>query len=126
MSFHEWVNNWWTISYENLKTLCGPELEAVEELVSDDEWRRLAVDDLEPGDKPFMAAVDRLESAFREATGGLELIFLPYNADMDGTCGRDVSPYCEIIFGVNGVTALTPAGVANEHLLRESSWTDAG
>ena len=126
MGMREWCLHWWTISYENLKTLCGPELEAVEACVTDDEWYRLAAEDLVPDDKPFMAAAEALQRRFSEATGGLELAFLTYDAGMDGTRGREVEPYCDIIFGVSGVTTLTPAGQAHQHLLRESTWTDAG
>jgi hypothetical protein len=133
MGMTEWTLHWWTISYANLRSICGPEVEAVEshpDFEGDEEpsgWYRIASDDLHPECSPsFPEVILRLQDRFREVTGGLDLTFLQYDREMDGTRGRDVEPHEDVVFGVTGVVALTPAGVANQHLIQESSWTDAG
>jgi len=126
MGMREWCNHWWTISSENLRSICGPELAAAERHVFDDEWYRYAGEDMTPDDKPFMDAVAALEKRFHEVTGGLELVLLQYDEEMDGTRGAEVDPYEGVIFGVTGVTSFTPAGSRTKHLLRESTWSDAG
>lgn len=126
MGMREWCHHWWTISHENLKSICGAELDAVERCkdFDEDSWYRIASDDCDSSE--LTQAVRILHEKFRAVTGGLELVLLTYDADMDGTRGAEVDPYDGIIFGVGEVVALTPAGVANQHLLRESTWSDAG
>lgn len=127
MGMTEWALHWWTISYDNLVSLCEVDVRWVEshpEFEPDSTWYRIASDDIES--HSLVAAVGMLQAAFKRATNGLELEFLTYDEDMDGTRGRRVEPWEGCIFGVRGVTQLTPAGAAMEHLLCESTWTDCG
>lgn len=130
MGYTVWCSNHWTISYENLLSLCPVELPVVCHLAEDaadgDGWTRIAQDDFTTADEPLRKAFTSLQERFAAVTGGLTLICVMYDEDMDATNGVDVDPYSGIVFVVGGVVALTPAGVANEHLLRESSWIGAG
>lgn len=133
MGFRQWCIAHWTISYENLKYLCGPEVEAIESDEAFDRpdsfgdtvgWYGLASD--EPVDAGLQSKLAQLQAKFMSVTGGLELMLVQYDEDMDGTRGQDVEPHEGVVFCVNNVVALTPAGAANVNLLSESSWIDAG
>lgn len=117
----------WTINYDALKELCGPEVAAVEAAVTERDdycgWYRLAADD---ADDALAFAGAALQKRFREATGGLSLEFLTYDPDMDGTYGREVDEWEGVIFQVNGVMEFTLAGLAMRDRLRHSTWIEAG
>jgi hypothetical protein len=127
MGTRAWTMHWWTISYDNLVSLCDEAVRRVEshaDFMPDETWYRIASDDCES--RGLMAEVRRLQHAFASATNGLELEFLAYDEDMDITRGRLVDPWEGCIFGVRGVTDFTPAGKALEPLLVESGWVDGG
>lgn len=130
MGYTVWCSSHWTISYENLHSLCPMELTGVCHLAEDKGdgygWVRIAQDDFSTADEPLRKAFVALQDRFTEVTGGLSLLCVQYDDDMDATRGRDVEPYGMVVFVVQGVVAMTPAGAANEHLLRESSWINAG
>ena len=126
-----WCCSHWTISYDNLLKLCTAELPVVCHLAEDkcdgNGWRRIATDELmAEEDRLLLNAFELLQRRFTEVTGGLTLNCLRYEADMDATGGREVSPYEEIVFIVGGVVDFTQAGKINQRLLCESSWIDAG
>jgi hypothetical protein len=128
MGYSVWCCRWWTITYDQLKELCEPEMAAVERhIFLGDEWLRLAAEDLTPDDKPFISAVAALEKRFTEATGGLTLVFLPYDADMDDcrAAARD-REWEGILFGVDGVEDFTPAGSRFKDMLVDTKWIEAG
>jgi hypothetical protein len=127
MGMNVWCCRWWTITYDQLKELCEPEVAEVEKHSYGDEWKRLAVEDLTHDDTSFIRAVAALEQKFTAATGGLELVFLPYEADMDqcDAAARD-REYEGILLGVDGVEDFTPAGGRFKDVLVDTKWIEAG
>lgn len=128
-----WACECWSITYDDLKELCGPQVDAVESAITRSEaddslggcgWYQIGSDDC--WDDAVSRAASALQAAFREATGGLTLDFLAYDADMDCTHGRDVYEWEGVIFQVNGVETFTPAGLAMQARLRKAMWIDAG
>ena len=126
MGMNVWCCRWWTITYDKLKELCEPEVAEVERHIWGDEWQRLAGEDLTPDDKPFIRAVAALEKRFTAATGGLELVFLLYDEEMDQCGGAGEREHERILFGVEGVEDFTPAGGRFKDVLVDTQWTEAG
>lgn len=127
MGTRAWTLQWWTITYDNLVSLCETDvrwLESHPDFEPDETWYRIASDDCESHEMANAALA--LQRAFKSATNGLELEFIAYDEDMDITHGREVNAWEGCIFGVRGVTDFTPAGKALEHLLTESGWVNAG
>ena len=77
----------WSISYENLATICPKEIEAIDEVMDEfGDWVDLCVG-LERNDSyydPYIPLVEDLKKSFAQATG-LELSFLHYDEDSEMT-----------------------------------------
>ena len=126
MGMNVWCCRWWTITYDKLKELCEPEVAEVEGHIHGDEWQRLAGEDLTHDDTSFIQAVAALEKRFKAATGGLELVFLLYDEEMDQCGGAGKREHERILFGVEGVEDFTPAGGRFKDVLVDTQWTEAG
>ena len=120
---------WWTITYDKLKELCGPEVAAVESAFEADDrvgWVEAANDDIDDCDPALAEAVHALRLAFAAKTG-LTLEFCQYDSEMDQCCSDASDQEHEgIVFGVDGVEQFTSAGDLWKNSLVETKWIEAG
>jgi hypothetical protein len=129
MGMNVWCCRWWTITYDKLKELCGPEVAAVESTFDIDGnvgWVEAANDAFDDCDPALAEAVHALLTAFEAATGGLHLVLLSYDADMD-VCRAEAREreHEGILFCVDFVEDFTPAGSRFKHVLVDTKWTEA-
>ena len=94
----------WSISYENLATICPKEIEAIDEVMDEfGGWVDLCIG-LQKKDSyydPYIPLVEDLKKSFAQATG-LELSFLHYDEDSQMTL--DVIDTIDgFIFHIDGV-----------------------
>ena len=78
-------------------------------------------------DPAVAASVRALLAAFEAATGGLHLVLLTYDADMDD-CRAEARDRAHegILFGVDFVEDFTPAGSRFKDMLVDTKWIEAG
>lgn len=125
-----------SISYENLKSLCPQEVQAIEEneFFNDElDWGLLAkgIQQCDSDIAELLPLVKNLQDAFEKATSistetgnsYLELELEWYNDDNKEETD-EVDDHEGCIFRVDNIYALTPAGQKFMHLLSDLSYVD--